>query len=54
MLATPKGSTGWEVAALEPERFLGLRMSVDLRSRRRAEREVRRPTVARPSLLTPT
>jgi len=34
MPATPKGSTWWEVAALEPERFLGLRMSVDLRGRR--------------------
>jgi len=34
MPATPKGSTWWEVAALQPERFLGLRMSVDLRGRR--------------------
>jgi hypothetical protein len=34
MLSTPKGSAWWEVAALEPERFLGLRMSVDLRGRR--------------------
>lgn len=34
MPATPKGSTWWEVAALERERFLGLRMSVDLRGRR--------------------
>jgi len=32
--ATPNGSTWWEVAALEAERFLGLRMSVDLRGRR--------------------
>jgi proline iminopeptidase len=29
----PDGGLGWEVAALEPERFLGLRMSVDLRGR---------------------
>jgi proline iminopeptidase len=30
-LATmPDGSLGWEVAALEPEQFLGLRMSLDL------------------------
>jgi hypothetical protein len=34
MPATPKGSTWWEVAALEPERFLGLRMSVNLFGRR--------------------
>ena len=34
MPATPKGSTWWEVAALEPGRFLGLRMSVDLTGRR--------------------
>jgi len=34
MAATPTGSTWWEVAALEPERFLGLRMSVDHRGRR--------------------
>jgi proline iminopeptidase len=34
MPSTPKGSTWWEVAALEPECFLGLRMSVDLRGRR--------------------
>jgi proline iminopeptidase len=27
----PDGSEWWEVAALEPERFLGLRMSVDLK-----------------------
>ena len=33
MLATPNGSMWWDVAALEPERFLGLRMSVDLRGR---------------------
>ena len=31
--ATPDGSQWWEVAALEPERFLGLRMSLDLRGR---------------------
>jgi proline iminopeptidase len=31
--ATPDGSEWWEVAALEPERFLGLRMSVDLQGR---------------------
>ena len=30
---TPDGSQSWEVAALEPERFLGLRMSLDLRGR---------------------
>ena len=33
MAAVPDGSVWWEVAALEPERFLGLRMSVDLRGR---------------------
>lgn len=32
-IATPSGSTWWEVAACEPERFLGLRMSLDLRGR---------------------
>ncbi len=31
MLAKPDGSEWWEVAALEPERFLCLRMSLDLR-----------------------
>jgi hypothetical protein len=31
--ALPDGSQWWEVAALEPERFLGLRMSVDLHGR---------------------
>ena len=34
MAANPDGSAWWEVAALEPERFLALRMSVDLRGRR--------------------
>jgi len=34
MPSTPNCSTWWEVAAVEPERFLGLRMSVDLRGRR--------------------
>lgn len=34
MPATPKGTTWWEVAALEPGRFLDLRMSVDLMGRR--------------------
>lgn len=34
MASVPDGSVWWEVAALEPERFLGLRMSVDLRGRR--------------------
>ena len=29
----PDGSQWWEVAALEPERFLGLRMSLDLHGR---------------------
>ncbi|HXQ27624.1 MAG TPA: hypothetical protein VN848_00015 [Gemmatimonadales bacterium] len=33
MPAVPDGSVWWEVAALEPERFLGLRMSLDLRGR---------------------
>ena len=33
LAATPDGSEWWEVAALEPERFLGLRMSVDLQGR---------------------
>ena len=31
--AMPDGSQWWEVAALEPERFLCLRMSIDLRGR---------------------
>ena len=31
--ARPDASQWWEVAALEPERFLGLRMSLDLRGR---------------------
>lgn len=31
--AKPDGSQWWEVAALKPERFLGLRMSLDLRGR---------------------
>ncbi len=33
LAAMPDGSEWWEVAALEPERFLCLRMSVDLRGR---------------------
>lgn len=33
MPTVPDGSVWWEVAALEPQRFLGLRMSVDLRGR---------------------
>ena len=33
LAATPDGSQWWEVAALEPEKFLGLRMSIDLRGR---------------------
>ena len=33
MAGTRDGSQSWEVAALEPERFLGLRMSLDLRGR---------------------
>ncbi|MGA6948819.1 MAG: hypothetical protein WBZ00_13820 [Solirubrobacterales bacterium] len=33
LAGTPDGSLSWEVAALEPERFLGLRMSLDLRGR---------------------
>lgn len=33
LAAKPDGSEWWEVAALEPGRFLGLRMSVDLRGR---------------------
>ena len=33
LAATPDGSEWWAVAALEPERFLGLRMSIDLRGR---------------------
>jgi len=33
MAAAPDGKVWWEVAALEPERFLGLRMSIDLRGR---------------------
>lgn len=31
LAAKPDGSQFWEVATLEPERFLGLRMSLDLR-----------------------
>lgn len=31
--AMPNSAAGWEVAALEPGRFLGLRMSLDLRGR---------------------
>jgi proline iminopeptidase len=34
MPANPSGSSWWEVAALEPGRFLGLRMTVDLLGRR--------------------
>jgi hypothetical protein len=34
MPSVPDGSVWWEVAALEPQRFLGLRMSADLRGRR--------------------
>jgi hypothetical protein len=33
LTAKPDGSEWWEVAALEPERFLSLRMSLDLRGR---------------------
>lgn len=33
LAAKPDGSQWWEVAALEPDRFLGLRMSLDLRGR---------------------
>jgi proline iminopeptidase len=33
LTAKPDGSEWWEVAALERERFLGLRMSLDLRGR---------------------
>ena len=33
LAAKPDGSQWWEVAALEPGRFLGLRMSLDLRGR---------------------
>jgi hypothetical protein len=33
MTAKPDGSEWWEVAALEPQRFLCLRMSLDLRGR---------------------
>ena len=33
LAGTPDGSQAWEVALLEPERFLGLRMSLDLRGR---------------------
>ena len=33
LAGTPDGSQWWEVAALEPERVLGLRMSLDLRGR---------------------
>lgn len=33
LAGTPDGRQAWEVAVLEPERFLGLRMSLDLRGR---------------------
>lgn len=33
LAAKPDGSQSWAVAALQPERFLGLRMSLDLRGR---------------------
>ncbi|WP_261382432.1 hypothetical protein [Arthrobacter sp. UKPF54-2] len=33
LAATPDGSQWWQVASLEPERFLGLRMSLDLRGK---------------------
>ena len=33
LLVKPDGSEWWEVAALEPERFLGLRMALDRRGR---------------------
>ena len=33
LTATPTGSMWWEVASCEPERFLALRMSLDLRGR---------------------
>ena len=33
LAAKPDGSEWWEVAVLAPERFLGLRMSLDLRGR---------------------
>lgn len=33
LTARPDGSQWWEVAALDPERFLALRMSLDLRGR---------------------
>jgi proline iminopeptidase len=33
LTAMPDGSEWWEVAALEPDRFLSLRMSLDLRGR---------------------
>ncbi|MGZ6802721.1 MAG: hypothetical protein ACXVFU_06690 [Nocardioidaceae bacterium] len=33
LAGTPDGSQSWEVAALEPHRFLALRMSLDLRGR---------------------
>ena len=33
LAGTPDGSQAWEVAVLEPERCLGLRMSLDLRGR---------------------
>jgi proline iminopeptidase len=32
-IGKPDGSQSWQVAALDPERFLGLRMSLDLRGR---------------------
>ena len=46
LLAKPDGGQWWEVAALEPERFLCLRMSLDLRGRPFD------PTGARPQRFT--
>lgn len=46
LAAKPDGSEWWEVAALEPERFLCLRMSLDLRGRPFD------PTGARPRFFT--
>jgi hypothetical protein len=46
LAAKPDASEWWEVAALEPERFLALRMSLDLRGR------PFHPTGARPRFYT--
>jgi hypothetical protein len=43
LASTPNGRTWFEVAALEPERFLGLRASIDLRTGTSFDSRGRRP-----------